>query len=385
MAPTARISSLALIAIAGITTADAADFETNGVKISVSALMQSRIQIGSVDQSAGDGSKTGVDVNDSSEDQDPIEFSMRRVRIDLKAFKDGYKARFTFKDDDLGEDERTSDPNFHYAWIAKTIDHGNGKSQIKIGQDKAFFNRAWLNGAAMLFPQQSTNSLEAYAKSKNVGLSYRYSAELFTVGVDIQNYKDSDGDNDATTGETGKENGSLYTSARGEFTFAGLELKKWKDSYAGEDGTGLLLGVEFATSTASDVSGAKDDTTSFGIDGLFHMDALTAGFDFDFMNTGADDTNKMILTAQAAYAIDVDEELVVEPAVRVSLVDNPDKDDTDSTFKDESADEGLYLDIGTNLYFDGHNNFLQIAVQNFTAEGGDGSATIFRVQHQYKF
>ena len=81
--------------------------------------------------------------------------------------------------------------------------------------------------------------------------------------------------------------------------------------------------------------------------------------------------------------------VLVEPAFRFSYLNADTKNDDEQTVLGiEGADansSGYAFDVGANLYFNGHNNKLQIALQHWDAEAGEGKADLVRVQHQIWF
>jgi hypothetical protein len=189
-----------------------------------------------------------------------------------------------------------------------------------------------------------------------------------------------------------------YT-ARAEFTLPGewaMDLGKYQESFAGANGKGLMIGTEVGYNHQDVPAGFnyQTDTLVVGADALLHLDGLSALTEVRYQRQEnhnqpvpiANNVNGLIYLVQAGYAFPVTN-FVLEPVGRLTFIDL-DRDNNHEVAPFGAQDfgaSGNQIEVGVNLYFDGHKSKAGAVVTFWQAEDGDADATIFRVQYQLYF
>jgi hypothetical protein len=400
------LSALAVVGIAG-QSLYALDIKDETLKLGLVANLQTRAEISKAKDTAGDDYDVTAGATGTP---DTADFYVRRFRPGFKGtYMDTWKFAMIFRGDDYGRAATgTGAANLitiHQAYVNKEFKGDGITHTIKAGLDYAFFNQAEVSNSTSLLLNQRADA--AFLGLRGVGIGYLLTTPMVHLGVDIQNNK---GDDTASQNPTTGDGEGLAISGRIEITGPGeLAIPKWQESFVGAEGTGFLIGLEYALNQRDRVADADPvtagnqvgaiDTTVFGIDVLGHWNFLSAlatyrmqkqGFSKDVPpGAGADaaDVDGTIIGLQVGWAFPT-ELAVFEPAVRYQILDyNTDNDNEASTFgaKDYSSGSGNQFDIGLNVYFNGHANKLCFAYTDWKAEEGDGKASIFRIQHQLNF
>ncbi len=369
------------------------------VKLDVGAVMQNRAEMNWAEDSKGNA----FDVNRGKlGEADPVDFYNRRARLTVSAEREGWKGLISFAADNAdktGKKERAVE--LVYLWAAKTIKTGSLSHVITVGQDQPNIQPAYRDPSSQLLlpvPRATVLFPTAYI---GYGARYQLNHSQFQFSVDVQNNRDQGR-------SVARETNNLFYGARIVASpIPGLALPKRTESFAGEKGLGLAIGLDgtadvYHVLTDPDGNGTPIDSTddnvrvtylSSGADILFHMDGLTAVADARVQRYFRP-TNKILSYAgwvQAGYAIPVAAAgIVLEPALRGSIIDKDvDVDEAVKTYSSSAAAEhgnsGYEGEVGLNIYFKGHSNKVQIGFQRWEAEASDASANILRVQHQFSF
>ena len=212
--------------------------------------------------------------------------------------------------------------------------------------------------------------------SRDLGITYAYKAKTYAVHANLM---------DPSRQNSG--NRDWQVGARFETGFSeAATMKKLTESFLGKEGFHHLLGVAVGALLKADTADndGEDNTIVFAADYSVHYDALTAVFDFGFIEET--DNSGFSVAAGAAYAFPL-EHGVIEPALRLQLVDLNEEDtmgamSPSSNFGD---DDGTYAEASLNYYMAGHSNKIQLAVSTYSPEEGDGDAVGVRLQHQLNF
>lgn len=364
------------------------------VKLDVGAVMQNRAEMNWAEDNKGNS----FDVNRGAlGESDPVDFYNRRARLTVSAEREGWKGLISFSADNAdktGKKERAVE--LVYLWAEKTIKIGELSHVLHVGQDQPNVQPAYRDPSSqLLFPVPRATVLFPTAYI-GYGLRYQLNHKQFQFSVDVQNNRDQ-GRADST-----ETDGLFYGARLVASPIPGLALPKRTESFAGEKGMGLAIGVD-GTMDHSHVlkqSNGSIVTASYltgGADVLFHMDALTAVVDGRVQKYYRPE-NKVLsyaVSVQAGYAIPVAAAgIVLEPALRGSIIDK-DMDDSDVDAKaitkysskaiEEHGNSGYEGEVGLNIYFKGHSNKLQIGYQRWESENSEANANILRVQHQFSF
>jgi len=362
----------------------------------------------STDRNGGD---YGVAQGAENLQNDEFDFSVRRARLSLRAtYGEEWSAFAMYQADNIdaqgttGQDDRGT--SLRYAYLDYTRPNGDLFHTLRAGLDKAFFNDAdQMNDALLLFPTKRAS--EILLAQRGVGVSYRVQAPQARFGVSLEN-------NTAAKGVINRKEG-LWYSARVELApTPDLMVHKRTESFLGQPGLHLVFGADIALDdenlgTTADGDAANDaavDALGYGLDVLFHWDRLTVLADARFLKTDSlslvngatTTTNGMVLDCQAGWAFPRPNGWVIEPGLRVALIDlDTDADEaanyggdigTVGDFENPAAEHGasgLEFDIGCTLYFDGHRNKLQVALTWWEAEAGQADAVLVRIQHGFSF
>lgn len=358
-------------------------------KLDVGVVVQTRAEHNWAENSKG----KSFDVNRGTlGEADPVDFYGRRGRLTVSGEKDGWKGLITLAADNTdrtGKTERTV--SLLYLWASKSIVTGDFTQVITAGLDQPNVQPAYRTSSSqLLFPiLRVTGSLPSPTSA--YGLRYQVNHKLFQVSADIQNNRDP-GRADST------ETDGLFYGARAVASLLpGVALPKLTESFAGEKGLGLSLGLDWTLDHSRvEKVGTSIVTSSYvtyGADVLFHMDGITAIVDGRmqtyYLPKPSKETTGYAFAAQVGYAIPA-AGVVFEPALRGSILDkNIDADEFPSNYSSsveaETGASGYTSEVGLNIYFNGHKNKIQLALQHWDAENGDANANILRLQHQFSF
>jgi hypothetical protein len=366
------------------------------VKLDVAGVLQNRAEMNWSETSTG----ADFDANrGKAMSADPVDFYNRRARLTVSAEREGWKGLISFSADNgdkTGKKERAVE--LVYLWASKTIKTGDLSHVISLGQDQPNVQPSYRDPSSQLLLPTPRATVLFPSAAIGYGVRYQLNHKLFQFSVDAQNNRD--------TGKTSltESNGLFYGARAVASLLPGVALPKRTESFVGEAGMALALGLDGTLDHAYTRKGATtsvpDTSYSFysgGADILFHMDALTADADFRMQQTAKPGKHEqsMAISVQAGYAIPVASMgIVVEPAVRGSVIDK----DVDNKFTDakaattyssaavaEHGNSGYEGEVGVNIYFKGHSNKLQIGFQRWEAEESNANANILRIQHQFTF
>lgn len=392
---------------------------------------------GTLPASASDDAGNDWDIfRNTAGESEPVRFDVRRARLGLEAKYGDWKGRLTIraeKNDNNGSAQTVNAAGttytgngravqLYYANIERGFKVGDGMDlAVRFGLDKSYNNDSVYSSSAFLFPSDSV--VTERIEERNLGLGLMFKSPLVHVGVDIHNNStgawDVDASDDTTDADDGVDANGLFYSARIQFSpKAEWMPAKSMQSFTGKEGTHLVIGIDFQmddTNVAAPPAGAAagsdyslTDTFTWGPDVLFHWNNLSAGAEYRMRSVEREDVDDPTNTRTAAADVDGTfwnlyvayafplEDVVIEPALRFSEVDS-NKDDADAAATRrpyttgaagaaiDNGGDGRTIDLGVNFYFSGHDNKLQIALQLWEAEFGNGDATIIRVQQQLNF
>lgn len=348
-------------------------------ELAIEPRIQTRIAVASASDAAGDD--YDIWERRTTENPQAINFFLRRTRLYFKGgHSDGWKFNVTLQADNVGrEDDRDNDDvAVRYAWVGKKFERGDIDHYLQFGLDKHTAVMADVDSSSkQLFP--NGRLAEGYNGPRSIGIDYALAAPAFGLRTGLAD-------------EAGDDNNDWHFYAR---VYTGLTetltIHKRTESFLGKEGVGHQLGagVDVKTDGSDATDGTEDDDfVQFTVDYLLHYHQLSALFDFVLRDRGEaiGDNSGYIALVQAGWAVPRPSGHVVEPALRLTLVDNDDDNDDEMGVLDrEGGDSGFYVDAGVNYYLDGHSNKFQLAVQIYSPEEGDGDAVAVRLNHQLDF
>ncbi len=387
-----KLATLAL-AIAPAAWSISVPLTDSTTKLDVGFMMQNRAEHNWAENSTA---KT-YDVNRGKlGEADPVDFYVRRARLNISAEREGWKALVTFsadKADLTGYNSKERAAQLLYLWAQKTITTGELSHVITLGLDQPNVEPAYRDPSSQLLLPTPRATILYPSAANAVGVRYQLNHKLFQVSVDVQNNRDTGRAVDTAS------DGLFYGARAVVSLLPGVALPKRTESFVGEKGLGLALGLDGTVDNnyiqkATDGSIIQASYATTGADLLFHMDGLTADVDARLQKyyRTKNKTLSYAVSVQAGYAIPVSAlGVVVEPALRGSVIDkDADLEEAGATTYNTSAESehglsGYEAEAGLNIYFKGHSNKLQIGVQHWEAEANDANANILRVQHQFSF
>jgi hypothetical protein len=258
---------------------------------------------------------------------------------------------------------------------------------------------------------------------------------MYTVAASVLNGLSTVNSQGGSANGVGQESSQGYcANLRAEVAPGASFLpKKKQESYAGAEGTHVLLGIDLIgewnrlVSTYTNQAPAtvanpwnKQNCLIWGPDLLVHVDGLTAMVDYKFRTTtwegtadwaqdvpNPDQRRSAVFDVQAGYALRLSEGLVAEPAARFARIDMDTEaeeyanygrgvdysglitiDPSANTYggaRTNSLLSGDQVEVGVNLYFNAHANKLQLSYLDWRAEEGIGSTRMVILQHQFMF
>lgn len=405
------VPTLSLLALAGYAGAEV--ISDDAAKVTVGLMTQARMD---VSRGSAANNTTYSPSENAAGQPDTVDFYLRRVRPYLKGtFGDGFLFQMTLAADNAGKNGSNAvTVTLFDAYAGRKFTSGDISHTIVAGKKNAWFYTGNFNQATGLMP--SFRPTVPVGVPNNVGVSYKLDAPIIRFGVDVLNNAGAGFTSSTAMGAAGDDAASasqdtgegLWYSGRLEVTGAGDWASPWQESFAGKPGHGFVVGLEAATvdrDRLAAVTAGQPGTafaTIIGVEGMIHVDGLTAVADFRTQKTaftqdvGANpaDVTSRTFTIQAGYALPTSMALVpiVEPAVRFSKIDN-NTDNSNEGANYGASDygaSGRQLEVGLNAYFNGHKNKLAIEYIHWTGEEGAAgtdspTAHILRVQHQLWF
>ena len=352
-----------------------------------------------------------------SQDFDSVTFAARRARFGFSAkMGDNWKGNFIMRAGETagispnatagGQPSDSAAVTMYYANVYYTGKTGDIEHEVGMGLDKPFTGESAISSSAYLLPTERVTSLNSTVRG--YGVFYKMTGQFFALGVGLVN-----GENEvnAANGTAAAPIGAIGESrynGQDKFTYtvraeiapgAKLWTAKKQESWAGKEGTQIVLGAEYVNNMGNDSVG---DSSWYGVDLTGHWNNLSALIDYRQITNefgggnGAlaptaanviEDVDSTALAIQAGWAFNLDSGYVIEPAVRYSMFDaNTDNDNEASNYgTGEYGGSGNSIDLGVNWYWKGHNNKTQLAYQMWSAEDGDGDASIVRLQQSFAF
>lgn len=426
------VSTLALATTALV--AQAAEFAGEDWTCTVTALVQPRLAFAATADEAGQDmdNETGINTGDAQ----AYSLTMRRARLTLAATtRGGWSYALGLEADRLGQRQANGTLNDEWgvddAWIAKTWGGAepqrsapqprssgrNGAFGSTYGRQGARLSRPSRAAAASTLTQELKVGFESWGDYGHSAIADtdRSAQALFPNTRPSAFLASVDQGGTSVEGLTSDEMGLGYRLVTERLSWSIAFAQPDSKGPGGEDGADIFLATRLATAIdraqmqrsesflgapgwAQEIGLAatwKDSVgdasiASAGVDYLLHADchsllveALTSFIDYGGAN-GRDDG--LAISAQYGYALQQADGLIYEPALRLALLDQDvDVASEPGSLIREGGASGLYLDLGFNCYFDGHRNKLQLGLQYYEPEGGDGSGTVLRLQHQLAF
>ena len=409
------VPTLSLLALAGFAGAEV--ISDDAAKITVGLLTQSRMDVNKGSLANND---TYSPTEGATGKQDTADFYLRRVRPALRGtFGNGFVFQTTLAADNAGKNGSNSVAvTLFDAWAGRKWTDGSVSHTVVAGKKNAWFAMSNFTSSTNLLP--SMRPLTAVGVPNNVGAGYRLDAPYVRFGVDVLNnagtgYNSTaaapNGNGDDAASATQDSGEGLWYSGRLEITGSGDWASAWQESFAGRPGHGFVVGLEAGavnndrvTDADAGTAGAQGGKTSafiYGLEGMIHLDGLTAVADVRGQKTtptpdvgnAPDKITGRTYSIQAGYALQTGWELmsVIEPAARFAKADNNTDVDGDATTYGgaDYSGSGRTIELGVNGYFNGHKNKISadfIAWEGEEPAVGDApTAYIFRVQHQLWF
>lgn len=402
-------------------------------------------------------------------------FSIRRARLAFEAkYGDGWFGNITIRGDGA---ERTGNAattiNLYYAYAGKQIAAGDLTHTISFGLNKPTTWKSVFSSSSFMMADADPAAMLVDI-NRGGGLFYNLSGSMFNIGASFMNNTYSGtAVGGSSNGVLDEDNKGYYTNLRLEFSPGKAMKGKSQQSFIGAEGTHLNIGLDiirewdkavaynntwaayqFVPPYAINAAGTQyaqitqatlgvppgmganpgaaywptnpyygawyeQDSTIWGPDMLFHMNALTVMGAYKYRITewstrtdagGAPvdpaDLHSSVWTLGAAWAIPTEKAGVWEPALRYSRIDMDTRRDEFSNYGGGGPDAGLTLpspspwasnrndtrnsgdlfEMGVNWYINGKtSNKLNLTYSNWRAEEGVGRAQVFLVQHNLTF
>ena len=428
--PLVNLSLLSMTLLALADRAAAEVISDDAVKLTIGVTSQERLDIGrgsSVDPASGSRS-TYAPIEGIVGQPDDADFSMRRLRLTLKgAYQQDWIFQLQLQADNLGKaSPSTTAANantvgVYDAWAGRRFTGGSTTQQLTAGLQTACVQMAQFRGTTLLLP--TNRAASALFSPRGVGVAYRLEAPVVSLGIDVQNNLGDDaavGGGGVAAQDTYGE-GMVY-DARLSFTGTGDWAAAWQESFAGKSGHGFVIGFDVGLNKRDRMLGApftangSVDSTLYGVEAVLHLDGLSAlVYHRTVLRTATADggvadpadtafaRRQYAMGIQGGYAFPF-MGCMLEPAARYEKIDNNADVDGDGTGAlttgaknfgtAEFGTSGRQIELGLNLYFNGHKNKIGVELIHWTGEDtvsaagarSDGpTANILRVQHQLWF
>lgn len=357
------VPSLAL-AIAIPAAHAAVDVADEGVNMKFGFRMQNRVELSDVSAASGESATL-----------DNADIMARRLRFGVAGtYNTAFRYKLTMRADKLGQQSTLDNAELevHEAWTSYQFRNGNQDHTVRIGVEKPGYNGSYKgSSSSLLFPTRMPGA--RWDGVKGMGLAYRVEdrKDIWRASLEVV---DANGQED------------MYYGLRLESSFdRRYAMKKRRESFLGKRGVEHLVGIGYGTIVRQ---GPDNNQIGIVLDGAHHIDEYSASWEIhQYTEEGAgDDREQLIVSAQVGWYMERIGETIVEPAVRVSMIDLDDDGMADTySLSSENGGSGTQFDLGVNFYFDGHNNKLQLAYTNWTADEGNADANVIRLQHQLNF
>ena len=399
------LSALALLG-AAIPSTYALSIKDDTFNVGVKLAIQTRAQfLNDADNATGANYDPLRGTNGEAE---KARFYIRRARFGLAAKYGDWRATVVIRGGE-GSDRAvagdTRPVSLYYANGARLFKTGEIEHDIHFGLDKPFNSESSISSSAQLFPNERIVAQQI--ETRNVGIGYGLRSSYVNFGVDLMNNSTTTKDVEAGDNIGADETNGYFYSARLEI-MPGKEYNpgKRQESYVGKEGFHVVGGID-AQWDDGNLSGTPvapaqfrvTDAFTWGPDLLVHWNFLTFLAEARLRQTDTEDVVNLTgatvdrdfksswYNVQLAYAIPMESGHVIEPAVRYSERDDNRSVDTNAVYgsANDNGGDGTTIDVGVNLYFNGHANKLQLAYQMWEAEAGEGQANILRLQHQVSF
>jgi hypothetical protein len=336
----------------------------NDLTINIGMDVQERATV--ADASAANGASYDVNRAANGKSND-VDFNMRRARLlNTGTYGANWKFELSFNADNVDKNGDNSPTQSNQGYAANPPAAGfnstnqatNSNSNREVtafkaylerifeldestkivlhgGLDYPFFNRAIVGDPWWLFPQQrATGNLMG---NRAVGFRGMVVGDMFDWGFDIDESMDPNKDLSNANRREG-----LFYSTRLQYTVWSDSGKKaiYHEDYQGKPGQSLMLTADIGYDNNDyGVANTRLDAYSYGFEGLFHWDALSALVEARFMQTkernwsgaasllatgGAPagvnaDIGSHVLVAQAGYCIPA-AGIQIEPCLRYQLM-----------------------------------------------------------------
>ena len=433
--------SLAILALSGfVTTSASAASIADDLQVKIKGYVQARATV-AASATAADGSDVDYYSNIVPSSATPpsvtsapgsesevVRFGIRRIRLTFEATNStGWFSNVTLRDEPIelsGGNNNNFGVTIYQAFIGKIFRTNDLEHSLKFGLDKPFHDESSIGSTALLFGvDRPISTLLTFQREP--GIAYKLSAPFLRIGGDLQNGTNVNRSAGTATSANYDARPSPFMSFRIEVS-PGEDMmpKKKTESYLGAQGNELLLGGDWQnTGRSYAVADQQRQMTVYGPDLLWHLNGLTmlAEFRWSRLNeeaTGGAATNEKIdgrhWGAQAGYAFITPMGIVIEPALRYSVMNFDHSQDEQSswglnTTRDNAVGNmanvlstpgltsanlasgvanlgsGAQWDVGINLYWNGFANKTQIGYQRWSSEAGEADASAFYVQQQVMF
>jgi hypothetical protein len=388
----------AALAAPAATAASALMVDDNSVRLSAGAELQLR---GEHASATAPTSGSWDPVLAQAGEPDAFDFSIRRARIGLNgAYGSFWRFDVAIRADQVDTEgyQTRRGLELYKAWVERVFPEGDLTHTLHGGLDYAFFNRAASISPYYLLPE--ARPTVALMAPRGVGVRYLMSGQVFDFGVDLMNSLDP-----GRPAANAQHGDGLFYSARLEYSALDGPKPAYRESWAGEQGQGLLLALDVGLDhNDHGTPGVETNAVGYGIEAVGHFDQFSFLTELRFLRmrfaslVGGPETyrNQRVFCIQGGWAIPLSSQgMALEPAMRLSLIDFDTDNDHEVVPYDGGAsnpgpdsewgDSGRQIDFGLNLYFNGHGNKLQFSVAHWDAEAGNASATIIRIQQQLYF
>jgi hypothetical protein len=361
-------------------------------KLDVGVMMQTRATTNWAETSTGED----FDVNrGSAGTPDLVNFYGRRARLTVSAEREGWKGLVTFAADNTDPaGKKSRSPELLYLWAEKSIKQGSFTHILHVGLDQANAQPGYRTSSALLLFPTTRVTATLPSPMSAYGLRYQLNHKQFQLSADVQNNRAP------VRADKSESEGLFYATRAVASLLPGVAVPKLTESFAGEKGMALALGLDgtldhaYVMKTGNTVYTASYGTV--GADLVFHKDALTAIADYRHQvhfnpDVAGGNHYSYAVSLQAGYAIPVASVgIVVEPALRGAMLDKNTHAEApiaaySSSAEAEHGNSGYEGEVGVNIYFNGHKNKLQLAFQRWESENSDANANIVRLQHQFSF
>ncbi len=362
----------------------------------------------------------GTDTTPSTEgtlESDTIDFYLRRARVGARFTFGNWTGRILLESDNAqrnGDNTKNGsltttgnpvtaatfangsrDNGLYDAYGIYTLKGEELSHEFRAGLYTAVFNPSsyFSSGNHMFAASAATENL---LDNRNVGVGYSLKHSQFDLSLDVMNSR-TDGTAGQNAGAGVSPDGDgLWISTRLQYSgHEGWGIGRWQESYAGAEGRGYAVALELARDENRNATSTVT-TTQFGLDGLFHLDELTALAEFRVQiaetenDNGSESTQRsLVWRLQAGYAFLIEDMGAIEPCARVQFIDLNTGNDKETgaygTGRDFATTSGTEINLGVNWYISGHRNKVSLLYTMWDAEEGSGDANIIRFQHQLSF